>query len=68
MRRSYTLCEFGRRVEFVSIFRTPSRKFKMLVIPDVLAHGKSYEHGFTKKRKGQKLCAKSRAESSSIGF
>ncbi|RZS17564.1 hypothetical protein BHM03_00049711 [Ensete ventricosum] len=54
------------RIEFRSIFRAPSRKFKILAIPDVLAHGKSYEHGFTKKYDGHKLCAKSRAESSFI--
>ncbi|RWW50798.1 hypothetical protein BHE74_00042900, partial [Ensete ventricosum] len=46
-------------VEFRSIFRAPSRKFKILAIPDVLAHGKSYEHGFVKKRNGHKLCVKS---------
>ncbi|RRT33941.1 hypothetical protein B296_00048993 [Ensete ventricosum] len=46
----------------VSIFfRALSRKFKILAIPDVLAHGKSYEHGFATKRDGHKLCAKSRA-------
>ncbi|RWW58748.1 hypothetical protein BHE74_00034355 [Ensete ventricosum] len=37
---------------------------KYWLFPNVLAHGKSYEHGFTKKRDGHKLCAKSRAESS----
>ncbi|RWW54790.1 hypothetical protein BHE74_00038608 [Ensete ventricosum] len=57
----YKLCT---KVEFRSIFHVPSQKFKILVIPDVLAHGKSYKHGFTKKRDGHKLCAKSRAESS----
>ncbi|RWV80691.1 hypothetical protein GW17_00057996, partial [Ensete ventricosum] len=46
-------------VEFRSVFHAPSRKFKILVIPDVLAHGKSYEHGFMKKRVGHKLCAES---------
>ncbi|RWW61685.1 hypothetical protein BHE74_00031241 [Ensete ventricosum] len=35
-----------------------------MAIPYVLAHDKSYEHGFVKKRDGHKLCAKSRAESS----
>ncbi|RRT45564.1 hypothetical protein B296_00054060, partial [Ensete ventricosum] len=35
--------------EFRSIFRAPSWKFKILAIPKVLAHGKSYEHGFMKK-------------------
>ncbi|RZS27375.1 hypothetical protein BHM03_00060831, partial [Ensete ventricosum] len=52
------------RVEFRSIFRLPSQKFKILAIPDVLAHGKSYEHGFMKKSNGHKLCTKSRVESS----
>ncbi|RWV82506.1 hypothetical protein GW17_00055991 [Ensete ventricosum] len=48
-----------RRVEFRSVFRAPSRKFKILAIHDVLAQGMSYEHGFTKKRDGHKLCAES---------
>ncbi|RWV77097.1 hypothetical protein GW17_00062128 [Ensete ventricosum] len=52
------------KVEFRSVFRLPSRKFKILAIPDVLAYGKSYEHGFMKKGNGHKLCAKSRVESS----
>ncbi|RWV78860.1 hypothetical protein GW17_00060095, partial [Ensete ventricosum] len=46
-------------VEFRSIFCAPSLKFKILVIPDVLARGKSYEHGFMKKRDGHNLCPKS---------
>ncbi|RRT32128.1 hypothetical protein B296_00037070, partial [Ensete ventricosum] len=50
------------RVEFRSIFRSPSRKFKILFIPDVLAYGKSYENGFMKKCDGHKLCTKSRVE------
>ncbi|RWW66995.1 hypothetical protein BHE74_00025591 [Ensete ventricosum] len=41
------------------MFRAPSRKFKILVIPNVLGHGNSYENGFAKKRYGHKLCAKS---------
>ncbi|RWV86070.1 hypothetical protein GW17_00052078, partial [Ensete ventricosum] len=45
--------------EFRSVFCAPSRKFKILVIPNVLAHGKSYEHGFVKKYDGRQLCAKS---------
>ncbi|RWW56489.1 hypothetical protein BHE74_00036785, partial [Ensete ventricosum] len=36
-------------VEFRSIFRAPSQKFKILAIPNLLAHGKSYLHGFVKK-------------------
>ncbi|RRT31181.1 hypothetical protein B296_00057745, partial [Ensete ventricosum] len=50
--------------EFRSVFRAPSQKFKILVIPILLAHRKSYKHAFAKKYDGQKLCAKSRAESS----
>ncbi|RRT45877.1 hypothetical protein B296_00009928 [Ensete ventricosum] len=53
-----------RKVSFRSIFRAPSRNFKIMVIPNVLVDGKSYEHGFTKKRNGHKLYAKSRAKSS----
>ncbi|RZS21597.1 hypothetical protein BHM03_00054250 [Ensete ventricosum] len=56
--------EVACRIEFRSVFRVPSRKFKILVIPDVLAHGKSYEHGFAKKHDGHKLWVKSHAESS----
>ncbi|RRT83490.1 hypothetical protein B296_00001450 [Ensete ventricosum] len=47
-----------RQVEFRSIFRAPSRKFKTHVVPNVLAHGKSYDHGFMKKCDGHKLYAK----------
>ncbi|RWV82733.1 hypothetical protein GW17_00055740, partial [Ensete ventricosum] len=50
------------RVEFQLVFRAPSRKFKILAIPDVLAQGKSYELGFMKKRNGYKLCVKSHSE------
>ncbi|RRT42212.1 hypothetical protein B296_00054284 [Ensete ventricosum] len=39
-----------------------SWKFKILIIPNVLAHGKSYEHGFMKKRDSHKLCVKWRAK------
>ncbi|RZS06188.1 hypothetical protein BHM03_00036801 [Ensete ventricosum] len=56
------IINFACRVEFRSIFRAPSQKFKILAIPDVIAHGKSYEHSFTKKLDGHKLCTKSRAE------
>ncbi|RWW37082.1 hypothetical protein BHE74_00057841 [Ensete ventricosum] len=52
-----SLREVVRRVKFRSIFRAPSRKFKILAIPYVLAHGKSYEHSFTKKLNGHILCA-----------
>ncbi|RZS12647.1 hypothetical protein BHM03_00044128 [Ensete ventricosum] len=53
-----------REVEFRSVFRALSQKFKILAIPDVLAHGKSYEQGFMKKHDGHKLCAMSLAKSS----
>ncbi|RRT40429.1 hypothetical protein B296_00044176 [Ensete ventricosum] len=53
-----------REVEFRSIFCARSQKFKILAIPNVLAHGKSYVHGFVKKRDGLKLCTKSRTKSS----
>ncbi|RWW37241.1 hypothetical protein BHE74_00057678, partial [Ensete ventricosum] len=50
--------------KFRLVFRAPSRKFKILAIPDVLANGKSYKHSFMKKHDAHKLCAKSRAASS----
>ncbi|RZS21245.1 hypothetical protein BHM03_00053861 [Ensete ventricosum] len=49
---------------FRSIFCAPSQKFKILAIPNILAHGKSYELGFTKKRNGHQLDAKSSIDSS----
>ncbi|RZS23045.1 hypothetical protein BHM03_00055890, partial [Ensete ventricosum] len=49
-------------VLFRLVFRAPSPKFKILAIPDILAHGKSYELGFAKKCDGHKLCTKSRLE------
>ncbi|RRT31339.1 hypothetical protein B296_00056940, partial [Ensete ventricosum] len=55
-------------VEFRSVFRAPSRKFKILANPNVLAHGKSYEHGFMRKYDGHKHYAKSRQSRVSIGF
>ncbi|RZS12610.1 hypothetical protein BHM03_00044078, partial [Ensete ventricosum] len=51
-------------VEFRSVFRTPSQKFKILVIPNILAYGKSYQHGFMKKYDDHKFCATSRSKSS----
>ncbi|RWW45532.1 hypothetical protein BHE74_00048621, partial [Ensete ventricosum] len=41
-----------------SVFCAPSRKFKILAIPNVLALGNSDEHGFIEKRDGHNLCAK----------
>ncbi|RWW42633.1 hypothetical protein BHE74_00051876, partial [Ensete ventricosum] len=46
--------------EVRSIFRAPSRKFKILHILNALAHGKSYEHGFMKIHDSHKFCAKLR--------
>ncbi|RZS21244.1 hypothetical protein BHM03_00053859 [Ensete ventricosum] len=60
-RDGHKLCT---KVEFRSIFRAPSQKFKILVIPILLAHGKSYKHGSVKKYDGHKLCAKLPVESS----
>ncbi|RWW41022.1 hypothetical protein BHE74_00053514 [Ensete ventricosum] len=56
------------KVEFQSIFCAPSRKFKIQAIPDVLAHEKSYEHGFAKKLDGHLLCANRTQSRVSIGF
>ncbi|RWW51583.1 hypothetical protein BHE74_00042064 [Ensete ventricosum] len=42
------------------VFRALSQHFKILAMPNVLAHGKSYKHDFVKKCNGDKLCAKSR--------
>ncbi|RWV97770.1 hypothetical protein BHE74_00036260, partial [Ensete ventricosum] len=47
------------KVEFQSVFHALSQKFKILTIPNLLAHGKSYDHGFVKKCYSHKLCAKS---------
>ncbi|RRT33534.1 hypothetical protein B296_00035087, partial [Ensete ventricosum] len=53
---------FAPSQKFKIVFRAPPRKLKIRIIPDVLAHGKSYELGFMKKRNGHKFCAKSHAE------
>ncbi|RRT31721.1 hypothetical protein B296_00053121 [Ensete ventricosum] len=55
IQRSLTL----HLVEFRSVFHALSQKFKILAIHNVLARGKSYEHGFTKKHDGHKLYAES---------
>ncbi|RZS23463.1 hypothetical protein BHM03_00056404 [Ensete ventricosum] len=62
--RSRLMSKATREVEFRLVFRSPSRKFKILAIPNVLAHGKSYEQGFVKKCNVHRLCAMSRAKSS----
>ncbi|RWV83528.1 hypothetical protein GW17_00054855 [Ensete ventricosum] len=55
---------FHEKTQWSSIFRTPSRNLKVIDIPNILAHGKSYGHGFTKKHDGHKLCKETRAKSS----
>ncbi|RWW35630.1 hypothetical protein BHE74_00059414 [Ensete ventricosum] len=70
-RKNITVINFARShaQSQVSIdFRAPSWKLKILAIPDVFAYRKSYEHDFTKKCNGHKLCAKSCVESSFDGF
>ncbi|RRT40427.1 hypothetical protein B296_00044174, partial [Ensete ventricosum] len=62
--KKVTIIKVVREVEFRSVFRAPSQKFKIMAIPNILANGKSYEHGFKKKRDGHELCAKSRVKSS----
>ncbi|RZS07475.1 hypothetical protein BHM03_00038299 [Ensete ventricosum] len=52
-------CEKSCTKSSFSIFRAPSRIFKIPAIPNVLAHGKLYEHGFAKKYDGHKFYAKS---------
>ncbi|RWW39696.1 hypothetical protein BHE74_00054946 [Ensete ventricosum] len=58
----------ARTVAFRSIFHAPSQKFKILAIPDEIAHWKSYEHGFAKKLDGHILCANRAQSRVSIGF
>ncbi|RWV80822.1 hypothetical protein GW17_00057842 [Ensete ventricosum] len=46
------------KVEFRSTFCAPSRKIKILAIPNVLAHEKLYEHGFMKNTTVHKVARK----------
>ncbi|RRT39609.1 hypothetical protein BHE74_00041038 [Ensete ventricosum] len=62
------VCEVASRVEFRSIFCAPSRKFKILVIPVLLAHGKSYKHGFMKKCDSHKFARSRTLSRISIDF
>ncbi|CAL9199424.1 unnamed protein product, partial [Musa hybrid cultivar] len=39
-----------------SVFCAPSKKFKILIIPNKFAFQKSYMLGFVKKRGGHKFC------------
>ncbi|RWV96358.1 hypothetical protein GW17_00040943 [Ensete ventricosum] len=61
--KNTTVINFACDVKFRSVFHAPSQKLKILAIPNVLAHGKSYELGFMKKYDGHKLCVKSRSKS-----
>ncbi|RWV83424.1 hypothetical protein GW17_00054966 [Ensete ventricosum] len=54
-----TLHKVTRKVEFRYVSYAPWRKFKILAIPNVLTHAKSYEHSFTKKHDDHKFYAKS---------
>ncbi|URD90338.1 hypothetical protein MUK42_31168, partial [Musa troglodytarum] len=40
------------------VFFTPSQKFKILTIPNLLGLGKLYNFGFTKKLNGHKVFTK----------
>ncbi|RRT56181.1 hypothetical protein B296_00014247, partial [Ensete ventricosum] len=54
-----TVIKFAK-VEAQLVLYASSQKFKILTIPNVLGHGKSYEHSFMKKYDGYKLCMKLR--------
>ncbi|RWW41584.1 hypothetical protein BHE74_00052926, partial [Ensete ventricosum] len=54
----------ARKGEFRSVFCTLYQNFKIIDIPNVLAHKKSYEHGFAKKYDSHILYAQSRTKSS----
>ncbi|RWW51766.1 hypothetical protein BHE74_00041862 [Ensete ventricosum] len=55
-----TLLKVTREVKIRSVFCTPSPKFKIMAIPNVLAHGRLYEYNFEKKHDDHKHCTKSR--------
>ncbi|RWV83403.1 hypothetical protein GW17_00054995 [Ensete ventricosum] len=44
------------RVEFRSVFRLSSRKFKILAIPDILAHESSFDRFFMHHLRNSKYC------------
>ncbi|RWW42634.1 hypothetical protein BHE74_00051877 [Ensete ventricosum] len=48
--------------EVRSVIRPPSQKFKILSIPNILAHGKSNMQGFMKNHDGHKLYVMSRLD------
>ncbi|CAL9765462.1 unnamed protein product, partial [Musa acuminata subsp. burmannicoides] len=47
-------------VEVRSVFCAPTKKFKILTIPNKFTFGKSYMLGFDKKHGGHIFCTKSR--------
>ncbi|RZS16618.1 hypothetical protein BHM03_00048639, partial [Ensete ventricosum] len=55
-------------VEFRSVFRATSQKFKILANPGLLAVGKSYEHGFAKKNSTVINITRSHEKSYEHGF
>ncbi|RZS07250.1 hypothetical protein BHM03_00038053 [Ensete ventricosum] len=57
-RKNVTIINFSQSRVWIDFLCT-SRNFKILAIPNVLSHGKSYEHDFMKKHDDHKLCAKS---------
>ncbi|RWW35246.1 hypothetical protein BHE74_00059841 [Ensete ventricosum] len=62
LRKNMTAINFAQsraRTESRLVFHAPSQKIKILAIPNILAHGKSYEHCFRKKCNGHKVCTKS---------
>ncbi|RZS22547.1 hypothetical protein BHM03_00055341 [Ensete ventricosum] len=66
-RKNSTITNFTQshaRIRVSTGFRSLSQKFKILAIPNVLAHGKSYELGFMKKHDDHKLGTKSKTKSS----
>ncbi|RWW42684.1 hypothetical protein BHE74_00051742, partial [Ensete ventricosum] len=54
--------------EFRSVFRAPSRKFRILAIPNVFAHEKSYKHGSAKKYDGINIMQSRARSGGSIDF
>ncbi|RZR78351.1 hypothetical protein BHM03_00003655 [Ensete ventricosum] len=64
-RDGYKLCTKSCvKSNFDRFFMLHLRYSKILAIPNILAHGKLYEHDFTDKCDDHNLCAKSRAKSS----
>ncbi|RZR95035.1 hypothetical protein BHM03_00023824, partial [Ensete ventricosum] len=66
-KKNTTIINFAQ-IKFRSIFCSLYQNFKILFIPNVLAHGKTYEHGFAKKCDSRKLCTMSRRKSSDDHF